>query len=106
MYKLHKEVELNVEKTKQEIADKNIIFTPHVDEVIARKGRPSQEAVSKCLKVELNKLYKIIKGRKDRIILVFYLSRKYDLRIVVRIKKKDLYVITFYFHTKRLKRWQ
>lgn len=101
---LLKEIELDINTIKKKLKDCKIIKTTHIPEVESRKGRPEWSFVENYLKNKSDKLYKVLQGRKERTILLYFLSSKYELRVVARFAKKTLYVVTYYKHKKRFKR--
>lgn len=93
--------EVDVDKIRNKIQTCSIELTRHTPEIEQRKGRPHLSFVIDHLTRQLNKLYKVIKARKGRYLLLFYVSKSYDLRVIVRFKEKRLYVITFYNYKKK-----
>ena len=100
-FKEIEEVKLNINYIKRRIEKSKIEFVKYAETVEQRKGRPSKELVNQYLTNKLNKLYKTVKGRKNRIVLSFYLSRKYDLKVIIRFEKDMVKIITYYHYLKK-----
>jgi len=101
MYNPYEAKQLDVIHTRELIKECEVKRTPHLEDVELRKGRPEWSLIEDYLKDKLHKLYKVVEGRRGRIILLFYLSKKYDLKIIARLEEKSLYVVTYYYNRKR-----
>ena len=95
---------LDIRQLIDKIRKKHITFTSHISEIEQRQGRPNREVVSDFLKNHLDRLREARVSRKNRIILIFYASSKYNLRIVSRLGDKNLYVVSYNWLLKKVKR--
>lgn len=94
---------LDKEKIRKIIESSKIRLSLHIDDVKRRKGRPDLNLVLDYLENRLDKLYRTFKGRKERIVCCFYLSKKYDLYVIIKTAKKTIYVVTYYYYKKKFK---
>ena len=92
-----------IEQLKKNIQTYLIRFTEHSKQTPKRKGRPQLEEIYTLFNEKLNNLYQASYQYKDTILLKFYLSKKYDIHIVVQFddNQKVLKIITYYYFNKR-----
>ena len=95
--------DLDVEALQRRLRKIHVHRTPHIDDVELVKGRPPWETVKGFLESEASRLARAITTHSGRILLFYYASSKYDLRVVVRIEGRDLYVVSYNWLKKKFK---
>ena len=94
-------MELLILAMRERIACSALNFIDHTDDVSDRRGRPTKAFIMDFLESKLDRLYAVEEGKKGRVKLFFYLSRRYDLVVIAKFEGKALKVVTYYNYLKK-----